>query len=269
MNGKSIMNWELAMQMITQTHTLPRLRRRMAIACSIVLLSMPCQQLSPVQAQEKPSQKSPPQNPPGQSALQRLRNVFTKRPRLGPKVAEKWDFNDAFTPPGNKAPKSTENGSSRDELHCRAGEPPVAALMPGGNYGLTVQEQPIIFVEASQIAAQRVVLAFQTETGEDYRQAILPIPNLNQTSGGSGIWRFQLPTELGPLTLGTNYRWSLAFICGDYLEPSDPMLSGWVQRVESGPLAQQPKAQQLQSLSGQGYWYDVLKILDATGELAQ
>lgn len=251
------MPWKLIINLLIPTPKYPQKQRRIAIASAISLLLM----LSPslVQAQAEPSASaSSEQTQADVSFLQRLQDFLIRRTQRGPTLAEELDFNEAFVPPGDKAPKSTENGSARDELHCQAGESTLTALMPTNNYGLTTQEQPSVFVQASSISAQRVVLAFQTENGEDYRQAILPIPSVTSATNTVGLWQFQLPAELAPLRVGQNYRWSLAFICGDYLEPSDPMLSGWVQRVPVNPIQQQTIQQMLQ----QGYWYDVLKILD-------
>lgn len=256
------MQWKFRISLIIPTATYPQKQCKMAIASAISLLVMLSPSLVQAQAEPSASESSEPIQS-DESFLQRLKDLFTQRTQRGPALAEELDFNEAFVPPGDKAPKSTENGSARDELHCRAGESTLTALMPPGNYGLTTQEQPSVFVQASSISAQRVVLAFQTENGEDYRQAMLPLPPVRSATGKMEIWQFRLPAELGPLTVGPNYRWSLAFICGDYLEPSDPMLSGWVQRVAANPAQQQTTQQRLQ----QGYWYDVLTILDEPGDL--
>lgn len=275
------MHWEWTMNMMTQANAYSpwpcRWQGKWVIACTLTLLSATAFPLNSAQAQVTSIQETSKEHSQSlsdrPSLLQRLRDFLGRGGRLGPKLAEEIEFNDAFAPPGEKAPKSTENGGARDELHCKAGEPTASALMPPGNYGLTTQARPIVFIEASKVSAQRVVLAFQTATGEDYRQAILPIPPTSSSTETPEVWRFQLPSTLAPLAVGQNYRWSLAFICGDYLEPGDPMLSGWVQRVELNQFKRQSKPQTLhqnvQLLSQYGYWYDVLQILDEQGELGE
>lgn len=172
-------------------------------------------------------------------------------------------FNNAFIPPGNKAPKSTQNASSRAGDRCDRQDSLVRTLMPPLNFGLTLESHPTIFLEVSKTSARSVVLAFQTEAGTDYQQAIVPLLPQN-----NGIATLRLPTTAAPLQIGQNYRWGIALICGATLTPSDPFFSGWVQRVNRTPqlnqfLANLSPLERLQWFNDQGYWYDALTEADS------
>ena len=234
----------------------------------VLILASPVTSLA--QETNQPSEPKT-ETQPQKSWLQRLRERFNRPSNpdssVGGQLADELNFNPAFTPPGDKAPKSTENASSRDALRCNLTEPLTRAVMPAGNYGLTLDSYPSIFVEAPQLSAERVVLAFKSESGDDYYQTILPVPPLHSGKHNRKILRFQLPKSSQPIAPGKNYRWSLAFICGDYLEPSDPMLSGWIQRAELPAESiqifnQLPKLEQGRWLSERGYWYDAVQIAD-------
>ena len=173
---------------------------------------------------------------------------------------EQLIFQENFDPPGDGKPKDTVGAGSRDGLSCPQDEQPIRPLMPKGNYGLTLAEHPAIFVYLPNTSAKQVVLTFQDESGNSSERVFLAI------ASRSGITSFKLPDQQPSLTVGKNYQWSLAIVCGETLQPSDPVFKGWVQRVArtanlEQQLPQKSVIEQLQWYSKNGYWYDWLELM--------
>lgn len=164
-----------------------------------------------------------------------------------------------FKPPKTSKPKDSSGAGSRDGLSC-AGEQPIQVLMPHGNYGLTYQERPSIYIKlAAKTKAQRVVLAFHSEALKSYQRVFVPI-------NSSGIISFSLPSDKKALVPGQNYQWSLAVVCGNTLQPDDPVFRGWVQRVARTPEIERQRLQksiieQITWLADKGFWYDMLDVM--------
>lgn len=168
-------------------------------------------------------------------------------------------FQEDFNPPGKGTPKDTSSGGSRDGLRCSQKEQPIQPLMPKRNYGLTLEERPAIFVYIPETSARKIVLAFRAEAG-DYKRAFLPITTR------AGIVSFTLPNREPPLTVGKNYQWSLVVVCGETVQPDDPVVRGWVQRVArshqiESELKQKTAIEQAIWYGANGYWYDLLKVM--------
>ncbi|MDB9527526.1 DUF928 domain-containing protein [Oscillatoria sp. CS-180] len=170
-------------------------------------------------------------------------------------------FNSDFEPPGTGQPRDTSGAGSRDGNRCSASEDPIQAFMPDLNFGLTLAEQPTIFVEIPETTAQQVVLTLRDESGSYYERAFLPIAEQD------GISSFTLPEQTPPLTPGHNYQWHVVLVCGETVQPDDPVLTGWVQRVElTADQAQELSAQtslleQAQWYAERGYWYEFVGVL--------
>jgi Domain of Unknown Function (DUF928) len=172
-------------------------------------------------------------------------------------------FEENFEPPGDGQPDDTSSAGSRTGLKCEQDEDKQAihAIMPSRNYGLTLEERPPIFVDLADTSAQQVVLILQDELGEDYQRAFLPIVDRG------GITSFTLPDDKSAPIAGKNYQWSLVIVCGDTVQPDDPVLHGWVQRVEVSPeqereLAQKSEVDRISWLAQHGYWYDAIAEID-------
>ena len=169
-------------------------------------------------------------------------------------------FQEDFNPPGDGKPKDTSSGGSRDGLRCSQKEQSIQPLMPKRNYGLTLAERPAIFVYIPETSARKIVLVFRDETGEFYERAFLPI------AARAGIVSFTLPDWEPPLIVGKNYQWSLVVVCGETVQPDDPVVRGWVQRVARSPqieneLRQETAIEQAMWYCANGYWYDLLKVM--------
>jgi hypothetical protein len=192
-----------------------------------------------------------------------------------PAIADTIIFRGNFDPPGDDAPTHTRGAGSRSAGRCSADSAATRSLMPVRNYGLTLAERPAIFLQlpearsgqASGTTAQQAVLTFQDGQGKLHSRSFLPIAA--QTNNPAMV-SFQLPADAPALTVGKNYRWTLTLVCGDRIQPDDPVFTGWVQRVERTAqidhrLQAQTPLQQAQWYGDRGYWYDLLATLVQAG----
>jgi hypothetical protein len=175
-------------------------------------------------------------------------------------ILERIIFQENFNPPGQGKPKKSSSAGTRNGLRCSRQEETIQSLMPQSNYGLTLQERPTIFVNLPKTKARQVLLVFKDETGQYYERQLLPITK------SAGIVDFTLPQHKQPLEVGKNYQWLLAIICGKTLQPDDPILSGWVQRVVrtthlENQLKQKTYIQLAAWYGARGYWYDMIKTI--------
>jgi hypothetical protein len=166
-----------------------------------------------------------------------------------------------FIPPKQGKPKDTSGAGSRTDLKCSQKEGAIRPLMPKENYGLTLQERPTIFIQMPKTSARQVVLMFRDETGQFYERAFLPINSHDAIVG------FTLPKQKQPLAVGKSYQWSLVVVCGETVQPDDPVFMGWVQRVPrtselENELKQKKTAiEQAAWYRKNGYWYDMLSTI--------
>ncbi|MEM9274233.1 MAG: DUF928 domain-containing protein [Cyanobacteria bacterium P01_F01_bin.143] len=176
-----------------------------------------------------------------------------------------------FIPPKDGKTPNTVGAGTRNpnELRCSPEEEQITALMPKGNYGLTLQDRPSIFVYLPQTVAKQVVLAIQDETEAYHEIAFLPITKHDQ------IVSFTLPEDKPSLTPGTYYKWKLTLVCGDIPNVEDPKLEGWLKHIDRNSLPMEMSPTDAISLgarhsviakmnwySQNGYWYDLLLQLE-------
>ncbi|MBW4508703.1 MAG: DUF928 domain-containing protein [Scytonematopsis contorta HA4267-MV1] len=175
-----------------------------------------------------------------------------------------------FRPPANQAPKSTTGGASRDSDMCgfstaqNTSSTVVTPLLPNTNIGLTTTERPNIFVYVPKTIAKKAFFSVQDENTNHYYQTTIDLPEK------PGVMEIKLPDSAPQLKTNKNYKWSLAVICGESLEPDSPLVSGWIRRVESNHnLSNQPSNQassknsleSVSKLATNGLWYDSLTAL--------
>ncbi len=188
------------------------------------------------------------------SQLQKPQKSVAQAARFSDQVV----FFEGFEPPGDGAPRDTSGAGSRDGAACNTSEPAVKALMPERNFGLTLSERPTVFTRLGNTSAEQVALVVTSEARTYYEKAFLPIPTDN-------IAAFTFPASFTPLAVGENYRWSLVVICGETVQPDDPVLSGWVQRVnetsESQRASQSLPVEQARWYAENGYWYDFVALV--------
>lgn len=189
---------------------------------------------------------------------------------LGPSPATRYSFAqavsfpesivfwDGFEPPGDGEPEETSGAGSRDGRACTVDEPAIRPLMPARNFGLTLADHPTVFAHLPETSAKQVALIVTDEAGTYYERAFLPIPD-------GDIAAFSFPPNFAPLTVGSNYQWRLVVVCGETVDPDDPVLSGWIQRTarpfEPPRLSQRSPIEQAQWYAQNGYWYDLVNLV--------
>ena len=173
-----------------------------------------------------------------------------------------------FKPPaGDKRPDRTVGAGSRGRqcpqdiasapipsgvLH----QPPLRAVVPTDNTGLTVAERPTFWAYLPQTSAKQVVLSVQKEDASYHVQWIFPAPE------ASGIFSFQPPADAPPLKVGETYLWAVVLVCGERPNPNDPAIAAWVKRVSpSQLLSSGTPLDQVSRNAEQGLWYDMVTAL--------
>jgi hypothetical protein len=167
-------------------------------------------------------------------------------------------FNTDFDPPGDDAPPDTVGAGSRSGDRCNPSDAPIRPLFPTQGFGLTLAAQPTLLVNLPQTAARQIVLTLEDEAKTTHDRTFYPIP------AQPGIARFPLPDR--QLDAGKNYRVSLILVCGDSVQPDDPVFTTWVQRVDrTAAMEQQIQTmtpiEQTHWYAEQGYWYDLVPML--------
>ncbi|MBP0016738.1 MAG: DUF928 domain-containing protein [Cyanobacteria bacterium SBLK] len=172
-------------------------------------------------------------------------------------LAERLVFNEAFEPTEGERPK-TRGAGSRGK--CTEDTEAIIPLIPPGQYGLTFEERPSIFIQTPKTVARSLLLVFENKTEGFYEEAMLPI---SQTSG---IVSFALPDRFPPLETGKTYEWRVAFVCGEEISVDDPFFKGYVTRITRTPaieaeLAQKTEIERAKWYAEGGYWYDLLSTM--------
>ncbi|WP_293072969.1 MULTISPECIES: DUF928 domain-containing protein [unclassified Moorena] len=164
----------------------------------------------------------------------------------------------------NPAPKTGRGGASRGEDICfsdaKTTTSSVTPLMPATNVGLTVAERPTLLVYVPQTSAKEAFLSFEDEQRNHHYQSFIRLPNQ------PGVMAVELPPQAPPLKVGKNYQWSLVMICGEYLEPDSPEVTGWVRRVEANSTLMNQKTlkaslKKASLLAESGIWVDTVSTL--------
>jgi hypothetical protein len=137
----------------------------------------------------------------------------------------------------------------------------IKAIIPVTNIGFTVTPHPSIFVYVPQTSAQTGFFSIQDEESNYFYQTSITLPKQ------SGVIEVPISTEVPPLEVGKNYKWSLAMICSQYLEADSPFVTGWIRRVEPNKnIANIISQSQISldtatKLAANGVWYDTVSSM--------
>ena len=176
-----------------------------------------------------------------------------------------------FIPPARETPRpdrtSTVGGGSRGNS-CAIGKAnkntaSVVKILPQSNIGLTVEQRPSIMVYIAPTTAQKLFFSIQDEDFNDYYETTLHLPRK------AGVMQVKLPASAPALVNGKNYQYSLATICGEYLQPDDYSVRGWIKRVQTKANLQnqRPSLELASKLAKEGIWYDALSTLAVVKKL--
>ncbi|MBV6626843.1 MAG: DUF928 domain-containing protein [Rivularia sp. (in: Bacteria)] len=169
-----------------------------------------------------------------------------------------------FKPPVTSAPTEGDyaGGASRDKGSCAIGKASskntsVVKLLPKSNIGLTAKQRPSIMVYIPATTAQKAFFSVQDENFNHHYQTTLDLPQ------EAGVMEIKLPASAPALSTGKKYQYSLAIICGEYLEPDDRLISGWIERVDKkgNRLDRKVSVELASELAAEGMWYDALSTL--------
>lgn len=164
-----------------------------------------------------------------------------------------------FTPRHEGVPRGTAGGSSRGPSSCPTDSVNHGArlvpILAAPEQNLTMSSRPSFLVHINNKAVNQLFLSVVDDQGNYDYQAYIPIPE------ESGILNITLPEEAPSLTVGATYEWSLAIVCADSLRPSDPAISGTVQRIDTDPVAIANSMEQVEWYISHNAWYDTIGTL--------
>lgn len=168
-----------------------------------------------------------------------------------------------FTPPpDDKQPARTAGAGSRsgqcpqDATVPTANTPPLMALVPTTNRGLTLAERPTFWVNLPKTSAKQIVLSLREEGNRHHSQTFTRI------TGEPGVIAIK-PSDGSPLLeVGKTYQWAVVLVCGERPNPNDPAIASWVRRIAlPQPTNPGTALQQAAWYGERGIWYDALDSL--------
>lgn len=174
-----------------------------------------------------------------------------------------------FSPPASESPRQTTGGASRSGQLCGQASSPFASteetvtpLLPNSHSGMTQLERPTILVYLPETGENEALFSIKDEGKQLHYQMKVSI------SGAAGLVAIQLPENAPALEVGKNYQWFFSLKCGGKLHPSNPLVSGWIQRSPSNSeTASNPSEnpddllQEAIALGHSGIWYDTVATL--------
>ena len=167
-----------------------------------------------------------------------------------------------FIPPEDDGqPRTNRASGRRDQLcsHSAAG-PSLRLLIPPGNQGITTATHPTFLAYLPQTSAKQAFLTLEGESNDYLYYSLVDLPET------AGIVSFSIPETVPVLEPEQHYKFSLAIIHGQILDPNDPVIEGWIQRITPETVAEpQPSREALFELGAwyarNGIWFDALAIL--------
>ena len=142
-----------------------------------------------------------------------------------------------FDSPGEDAPYRTTGGAGRGTGACLSSSEGLMAITPNAQIGLTTAGHPTLLVYVPSSSGQNLELIVAREDGTEMVRKNLPLPN------APGIVGFTLTdADMPPLTVGKPYQWYVSLICDDLDRSANPVVEGWVKRVDLDPYLSQKLA---------------------------
>jgi Domain of Unknown Function (DUF928) len=169
-----------------------------------------------------------------------------------------------FNPPKGGAPLRTRSGASRGDVCFQPGVSSgeqFMAIAPTSTEGLTASSHPTFFVYLPPTSAKQAIFSLRDEESKVVYQMPISLQNVQHR-----MLSVQLPKTAPGLAVGVRYRWMVAVLCSEKLEPSSPIASSWVRRINlPAPLSKEFRSQssleQAAFYGAQGLWYDMIAAL--------
>jgi hypothetical protein len=191
------------------------------------------------------------------------KSTIAQTPSKNPAKIESAISRISFKPPSDdKQPDRTTGAGARggqcpkDAIVSTVSTPPLMALVPTTNAGLTLAQRPTFWVYLPDTSAKQVVLSIKEEGTQQHSQTFFSI------AGKSGIISLKPSDNSPPLEVGKTYQWAVVLICGERPNPNDPAIVSWIRRVASSqPTDVEPPLMQAAWYGERGIWYDTLNSL--------
>ncbi|VEP15744.1 conserved hypothetical protein [Hyella patelloides LEGE 07179] len=176
-------------------------------------------------------------------------------------------------PPEESQPEETEGAASRQNRVCsqdiiaqqqKRSRLNLTAIVPHGNYGLTVVERPTFWVYIPQTSAQQIILTLKEKDSSPHWQQSIPLTTK------AGIMGIKLSDNAPSLEIGKEYQWAVILVCGNKPHPNDPVVTAKIKRIDESQIRNGDSQtnstiglEQAATYAKQGIWYDTLDILVA------
>lgn len=168
----------------------------------------------------------------------------------------------SFIPPEDSGqPRTNRAGGRRDQLcNNSMSTPSLTLLIPTTNQGITTLARPTFLAYLPPTSAKQAFLMLEDEDNNYLYHTTFDLP------GDDGIVSFPMPDTAPALEPDKYYKVSLAMICGQVLDPNDPVVEGWIKRIERDGLPE-PQLSQVTPLelgawyASNGIWFDALQVL--------
>lgn len=166
----------------------------------------------------------------------------------------------SFIPPEDSGQPRTNRAGGRRDQFCNNSmpTPSLTLLLPPTNQGLTTAAHPTFLAYLPQTSAKQAFLTLEDEDDNYLYHTIFELP------AGAGIVGIPIPDTAPALEPDKYYKVSLAMICGQVLDPNDPVVEGWIKRVELETESQPSPENSLELgawYASNGIWFDTLQIL--------
>ena len=167
-----------------------------------------------------------------------------------------------FIPPEDDGQPRTNRASGRRDQLCNNSvpDPSLTLLIPSSNQGLTTAAHPTFLAYFPQTSAKQAFVMLEDENNNDFYYSLVDLPET------AGIVSFSIPATAPSLEPNQPYKLSLAMICGQILDPNDPVIEGWIQRINPDTVAESQPSQEVSFELGawyarNGIWFDALGVL--------
>ena len=170
-----------------------------------------------------------------------------------------------FDGDGRPKPGSRRGGASRGD--CPPIQPPLTALIPETNLGLTTKEYPTLWFyipyNPAEIGQAELMLL------DENKRPALEKPISVELSGTPGIVGVTLPSTAKPLEPEREYQWFFELVCDSENPSNNPRVDGWIKRVQlgqelNGQLENNQTEPSYLAYAENGIWYDALTGLIRT-----
>jgi len=166
------------------------------------------------------------------------------------------------TPSNLGAPGEREAAATRDSCPPHQPKPPLTALIPATNVGLTTSDRPTFWFYVPYPPTLQPPVEFVlygTDNNEIYKTTF----RLQNTPG---IVSLNLPKTVPPLESGKRYSWRFSFLCNSAKPDEIRSVKGWVKRDTPNPkLQRQLEAatphDRIALYAANGFWYDTLSAI--------